>query len=58
MTSSAAPDVIQALRGNPAALSHFEALAPSHKTEYLTGSPKRLAERAGFGPDGQSVGQE
>jgi uncharacterized protein YdeI (YjbR/CyaY-like superfamily) len=35
MTSSAAPDVIEALRANPAALSTFEGLAPSHKAEYL-----------------------
>jgi uncharacterized protein YdeI (YjbR/CyaY-like superfamily) len=81
MIASVAPDVIEALRGNPAALSRFEGLPPSHKAEYLkwideakrpetrqrriagmidrlTGSPKRLAERAGFGPNGQSVGQE
>ena len=35
MTSSAKPDVIGALRANPAALSRFEALPPSHKAEYL-----------------------
>ena len=35
MTSSAEPDVIEALRANPAALSIFEGLAPSHKAEYL-----------------------
>jgi uncharacterized protein YdeI (YjbR/CyaY-like superfamily) len=35
MTSSATPDVIEALRANPAALSRFEALPPSHKAEYL-----------------------
>ena len=35
MTSTAKPDVIEALRANPAALSRFEALPPSHKAEYL-----------------------
>ncbi len=35
MTSSATPDVIEALRANPAALSIFEGLPPSHRSEYL-----------------------
>jgi uncharacterized protein YdeI (YjbR/CyaY-like superfamily) len=35
MTSSAHPDVIEALRANPAALSVFEGLPPSHRKEYL-----------------------
>ena len=35
MLATIAPDITQALRETPAALSAFEALAPSHKTEYL-----------------------
>ena len=35
MVASVASDVIEALRETPAALSSFEALAPSHKAEYL-----------------------
>ena len=35
MTPSASPDVIEALRANPAALSSFEGLPPSHHNEYL-----------------------
>ncbi len=35
MTSSLASDVNEALRANPAALSSFEALPPSHRAEYL-----------------------
>jgi uncharacterized protein YdeI (YjbR/CyaY-like superfamily) len=35
MSASASPDVIEALRANPAALSIFEGLPPSHRNEYL-----------------------
>jgi len=35
MEQSLASDITQALRGNPAALSTFEGLSPSHKREYL-----------------------
>jgi uncharacterized protein YdeI (YjbR/CyaY-like superfamily) len=35
MLATVATDISQALRVNPAALSAFQALAPSHKTEYL-----------------------
>ncbi len=35
MTSSVSPDVIEALRATPAALSSFEGLPSSHKAEYL-----------------------
>ncbi len=48
MTSSAKPDVIEALRANPAALSRFEALPPSRRSEYLKWIAVRLAERDGF----------
>jgi uncharacterized protein YdeI (YjbR/CyaY-like superfamily) len=33
--SSLASDIDEALRANPAALSHFEGLPPSHRNEYL-----------------------
>ena len=35
MIASVSPDVGEALRANPAALSIFEGLPPSHKNEYL-----------------------
>ena len=35
MISASAEDIEQALRANPAALSRFETLPPSHKAEYL-----------------------
>ena len=35
MIASVSPDVSRALRANPAALSIFEGLPPSHKAEYL-----------------------
>jgi uncharacterized protein YdeI (YjbR/CyaY-like superfamily) len=35
MVLSVSPDITEALRANPAALSRFEALPPSHKAEYL-----------------------
>ena len=35
MTSSPSSDISEALRANPAALSTFEGLPPSHKREYL-----------------------
>lgn len=35
MIASVSPDVSEALRANPAALSIFEGLPPSHKAEYL-----------------------
>ncbi len=35
MTSSLGSDITEALRANPAALSTFEGLPPSHKAEYL-----------------------
>jgi uncharacterized protein YdeI (YjbR/CyaY-like superfamily) len=35
MTSSLASDIEEALRSNTAALSAFEGLPPSHKSEYL-----------------------
>lgn len=35
MTSSLSSDITEALRANPAALSTFEGLPPSHKAEYL-----------------------
>ena len=54
MTSSATPDVIEALRAKPAALSCFEALSPSHRNEYLKWIAVRLGERHGLVPLGQS----
>jgi len=35
MIASVSPDVSEALRANPAALSRFEGLPPSHRNEYL-----------------------
>jgi uncharacterized protein YdeI (YjbR/CyaY-like superfamily) len=35
MTQSLAGDIEEALRAKPVALSIFEGLAPSHKSEYL-----------------------
>ncbi|HWA18726.1 MAG TPA: YdeI/OmpD-associated family protein [Devosia sp.] len=35
MVLSVSPDIGEALRLNPAALSRFETLPPSHKAEYL-----------------------
>ena len=35
MTGAPANDIKEALRANPAALSIFEGLPPSHKAEYL-----------------------
>jgi uncharacterized protein YdeI (YjbR/CyaY-like superfamily) len=35
MTGALVNDIEEALRANPAALSAFEALPPSHKREYL-----------------------
>ena len=35
MIASVSPDVREALRANPAALSRFEGLPPSHRKEYL-----------------------
>jgi uncharacterized protein YdeI (YjbR/CyaY-like superfamily) len=35
MTLSLDTDINEALRANPAALSRFEGLPPSHKAEYL-----------------------
>ena len=35
MIASVSPDVREALRANPAALSRFEGLPPSHRNEYL-----------------------
>ena len=35
MIASVSPDVSEALRANPAALSIFEGLPPSHRNEYL-----------------------
>ena len=35
MIASLLSDVTEALRANPAALSRFEALPPSHRNEYL-----------------------
>ncbi|MEQ1901816.1 MAG: YdeI/OmpD-associated family protein [Devosia sp.] len=35
MLASFATDVMEALRADPAALSRFEGLPPSHKAEYL-----------------------
>ena len=58
MTSSATPDVIEALRAKPAALSCFEALSPSHRNEYLKWIAVRLGERDGFVPLGQSSSSE
>ena len=35
MIASVSPDVREALRANPAALSRFEGLPPSHRNEYF-----------------------
>ena len=35
MTGAPGTDIAEALRANPAALSIFEGLSPSHKAEYL-----------------------
>jgi uncharacterized protein YdeI (YjbR/CyaY-like superfamily) len=46
--TSLANDIVEALRANPAALSTFEGLPPSHKREYLSwiDEAKRDATRA------------
>ena len=54
MIASVSPDVTEALRANPAALSRFEALPPSHRSEYLNWIAVRLGERDGGVPIGQS----